>query len=97
MITRIEAYDNGAHANQSVTPKIIPEGWAAVPDDMEVPETFPFVSITVDGQTVTGMTAGEVPPPQPEPAPSPAAQDDTDAMLLDHEYRIVLLELGITE
>lgn len=25
------------------------------------------------------------------------AQDDTDAMLVDHEYRITLLELGVTE
>lgn len=27
----------------------------------------------------------------------PTAQDDTDAMLIDHEYRLTLLELGITE
>lgn len=27
----------------------------------------------------------------------PDAQDDTDAMLVDHEYRMTLLELGITE
>ena len=25
----------------------------------------------------------------------PTAQDDTDAMLVDHEYRITLLELGL--
>lgn len=24
-------------------------------------------------------------------------QDDTDAMLIDHEYRITLLELGVSE
>ena len=28
---------------------------------------------------------------------TPTAQDDTDAMLVDHEYRLTLLELGITE
>lgn len=27
----------------------------------------------------------------------PSAQDDTDAMLVDHEYRLTLLELGVTE
>lgn len=27
----------------------------------------------------------------------PTAQDDTDAMLVDHEYRLTLLELGLTE
>lgn len=25
------------------------------------------------------------------------AQDDTDAMLVDHEYRLTMLELGVTE
>ncbi len=28
---------------------------------------------------------------------TPNAQDDTDAMLIDHEYRLTLLELGVTE
>lgn len=27
----------------------------------------------------------------------PSARDDTDAMLVDHEYRITLLELGVNE
>lgn len=27
----------------------------------------------------------------------PTAQDDTDAMMVDHEYRLTLLELGLTE
>ena len=27
--------------------------------------------------------------------PVPTAQDDTDAMLIDHEYRLTLLELGL--
>lgn len=29
--------------------------------------------------------------------PKPTAQDDTDALLVDHEYRLALLELGLTE
>lgn len=28
---------------------------------------------------------------------APTAQDDTDAMMIDHEYRLTLLELGVTE
>ena len=32
-----------------------------------------------------------------EVSAEPTAQDDTDAMLVDHEYRLTLLELGITE
>ena len=39
--------------------------------------------------------------PEPEPVepvdPEPTAQDDTDAMLIDHELRLTLLELGLTE
>ena len=27
----------------------------------------------------------------------PTAQDDTDAMLIDHEYRLTMLELGVNE
>lgn len=35
---------------------------------------------------------------QPEPVePEPSAQDDTDAMMIDHEYRLTLLELRLTE
>lgn len=37
------------------------------------------------------------PLPEPEVDITPSAQDDTDAMLVDHEYRLTLLELGITE
>lgn len=33
--------------------------------------------------------------PEPTPEPEPTAQDDIDAMMIDHEYRITLLELGV--
>lgn len=29
--------------------------------------------------------------------PEPTEQEDTDAMLIDHEYRLTLLELGVTD
>jgi len=32
-----------------------------------------------------------------EPEVTPSVEDDTDAMLVDHEYRLTLLELGVTE
>lgn len=32
-----------------------------------------------------------------EETAEPTAQDDTDAMLIDHEYRLTLLELGVAE
>lgn len=31
----------------------------------------------------------------PEQPPTPTAQEDTDAMLVDHEFRITLVELGV--
>lgn len=35
-------------------------------------------------------------PDEPAPVePTPTAQDDVDAMLIDHEYRLTLLELGL--
>lgn len=48
------------------------------------------------------LTLTNVPEPEPitpeepvEPDYTPTPQDDTDAMLVDHEYRITLLELGV--
>lgn len=70
MIIKIEAYENGAHANQSTIPRIIPEGWAVVPNHIDIPDTFPFVDIEVKNGVVTSMTAGVV-PEEPEPVPEP--------------------------
>lgn len=74
---------NGAHDNlmnlQPLTE--IPDGWAIIPDDMEVPDTFPFVDITVQGGVVTAMTAGETPEPVPEPVPEPTAQERLEAQV----------------
>ena len=68
-IIEIAALDNGAHRNQTGTFSAVPDGWAVIPDSIAIPETFPFVDIEVDGQTVIAMTAGTVPEPeQPSPA-----------------------------
>ena len=96
-IVEIEALDNGAHRNQNGGISTVPEGWAIIPDGMAIPATFPFVDIEVEDQTVISMTAGIVPEAEPVPVPQPTAQDDTDAMMVDHEYRLTLLELGMTE
>ena len=39
----------------------------------------------------------EVEEPEPMPEPEPTPEEDTAAMLIDHEFRLTLLELGITE
>ena len=97
MLIEIKPLPNGAHRNQSTTLRRVPDGWAVVPDTIVIPSTFPFVDITVENGVVTSMTPGVVPEPEPEPTPDPTAQDDTDALMVDHELRITMLELGLTE
>ncbi len=62
-----------------------------------------FVNITVEDDVVTEMTPNleaweKWKASLPEPAPAqPTPQEDTEAMMVDHEYRLTLLELGVTE
>ena len=46
----IAALPNGAHRNQTFHGNL-PDGWAVIPDDMEIPATFPFVNIEAEGIT----------------------------------------------
>lgn len=43
----IVALQNGAHRNQTFH-GILPDGWAVIPEDMVIPETFPFVNIEAE-------------------------------------------------
>lgn len=96
-IIEIIALDNGAHRNQTTSADIaVPAGWAIIPDNMETPN-FPFGEITIDASTppvVTSWVAGGLPEPEPEPEVIDP-QADTDAMLVDHEMRLTVLELGL--
>lgn len=74
-IIKIEAYENGGHANQTGTFSKVPDGYAVIPDGMAIPETFPFVDITVENGVVTSMTAGVVPEPEPEPEAEPTEEE----------------------
>lgn len=82
---KIKANDNGSHANQSggAHPG---RGWAVIPDDMEIPETFPFVEVTASKGVVTSMTAGTV----PEPTPNPALEiTQLKAQLAATDYQVI--------
>ena len=57
-IIEIKSLPNGAHNNQTLH-GVLPEGYAYIPDDMELPESFPFVNITVEGDIVTGMETNQ--------------------------------------
>lgn len=82
----VAALDNGAHRNQTYN-GVLPKGWAIIPEDTEIPATFPFVGVTVeevDGiLTVTALEEGIVPEPDPsdEPEKGPSAEEILDAML----------------
>lgn len=60
-IIEIAALSNGAHRNQNGFIGEVPEGWAVIPDTIKIPDTYPFVNITVDDGVVTSMTAGTMP------------------------------------
>ena len=57
--------------------------------------SIPIPCKLIDGEYI----ACEFPPPFVEETTThePTAEDDIDAMLVDHEYRLTLLELGVTE
>ena len=66
---QIEPNENGSHNNQNGGDHP-GEGWAVIPDNIVIPDSFPFVSITVEDGDVTGMTACEV-PERTEPVKQP--------------------------
>lgn len=101
LIVEIATLNNGAHRNQNCSLSYIPEGWAVVPDTIEVPGTFPFVDIEVDGQTVITMTPGVVPEPEPpEPDPQPTLDERVQTLedsSAEMSEALDLLLSGVTE
>lgn len=81
------------------------EGMVALPESLlsEYIHTMGFAYLTVDEGTVTAVAinqeaydAYQADHPAP-PDPEPTAEEDLMSMTVDHEYRITMLELGITE
>lgn len=103
------------------------EGWAYLPDEMLVPDTFPYVDIETEEIFYPAVTEEEIviidgeekievkeiypahsrvevvsisesfPTPGYKEPILRTSQDDIDAMTIDHEYRLTLLELGLNE
>lgn len=108
-IIKREASSNGGRPPlQPWTHKSLPEGFAFCPDEFHdiFYSTSPagFVELTIEDDIVTGMAAVsekvdayKEANPEVEEEDTSTPQDDTDAMLIDHEYRLTLLELGISE
>lgn len=72
-IIELSVLSNGAHRNRDSSELLTPpDGWAMIPDEMELPNTYPFVSGVeaekIDGvMTVTALTPGTMPEPDLEP------------------------------
>lgn len=86
-IVEIKELENGAHSDQVINGVLhnIPDGWAVVPDKMEL-ENFPFGSLKVQDVegviTVIEWTPGIIPgptPDDPEPTPAPTVWDELAA------------------
>lgn len=71
-IIELSALSNGAHRNMESSAWLAPpEGWAMIPEEMALPDTYPFVGVEaekIDGvMTVTALTPGAPPEPDLEP------------------------------
>lgn len=68
-IIEIQANEQGGHDNQFSSVDIpVPDGWVIIPDDMELPYSFPFVTFHYRKGIVTDMSPLPIPaPPPPEP------------------------------
>ena len=74
-IIKIEANEFGGHDNMTIYTGDAPEidGWVIIPDDMELPYSFPFVTLHYRKGVVTDMSPLPIPAPPPiydEPDPS---------------------------
>lgn len=99
-IIQIEPLESGQHPIQSQSRRTSCwlEGYIEVPAYLEsaVWNTLGWCDLTIEGGMLTGVTLGTIPEPEPAPELEPTAQEDNDAMLVDHEYRLTLMELGVT-
>lgn len=54
---KIEKNPDGSHSVQNGGS--LQDGWAYLPTDIRIPDTFPYVNIVVENSTVVSMTEGE--------------------------------------
>ena len=76
-----------------------PDGYYQVADGVEL-SCGGFGTLTVEDGIVMGFTPNTEAWEQwqaehPAPEPQPTAEEDRDAMLIDLEYRMTLMELGV--
>lgn len=102
-IIAIEPIENNLHVieSQSHRTSVWMDGYIEVPPKLveDVVATGGYCKLVIEDGALVDVIATEKPVvPDPEPADvEPSEEDDTAAMLVDHEYRLTLLELGLTE
>lgn len=67
------------------------------PELAEGEEKYYVSSYQEQNGKIVKVWAETAPPVEEMPEDNVTMQDDTDAMLIDHEYRLTLLELGVIE
>lgn len=81
-IIKIQGDIDGSHEYQIYSRPVKPmEGWAIIPEGMEVPESFPFVGVDAEGGVVTRLTPGTAPKPEPEPEETVSTEDILKSIL----------------
>ncbi len=60
-IININPDPNGAHCIKEINSINVPPSWAKLPDNVIVPDTFPFVIPIIDDQVVVEILPGYVP------------------------------------
>lgn len=106
MIIQKQPNPSGAYpAPQTWNSNVPPSGYAVI--DLDMTEFFNyngFVTFTIEGDTVTAYTPNvdawekwKAENPDTPQEDEPTEAEDTSAMLIDHEYRLTLLELGLSE
>lgn len=76
-------------------------GFLILPPELEqeFDKLYPFCLITFEDNTVTGIDddVAAITNAATATTQGPSVDEDNDAMLIDHEYRLILLELGVGE
>lgn len=91
-IIKVEKLKNGSHLSQSWDSNVvIPDGWAIIPKNIEIPDSFPFVDILCENGIVTKMTGDKSIPDNN--VSSGNIIFDAYYYALDSDFRLSILEL----
>lgn len=75
------------------------EGYIGVPPALvdKVSATEGYCDLVIENGTLKDVVPKTELKPKTDEKQTNSPQDDTDTMLVDHEYRLTLLELGVNE